>query len=117
LLPDLVCSQCLFVGSITGVISNSKDFRTGTKITTSPVKDAKAGKIVTTESGSQYKLGLISTPGSSKKANQADSPTPKNTKGSQSAENTEVEERTQTSLFFGGSQNIKEGTVLPELSQ
>jgi hypothetical protein len=88
----------LFVGSITGVISNSKDFRTGTKITTSPVKGAEAGKIVTTASGSQYKLSLIST-GSSKKANQ------------ESAESTEVEERTQTRLFFGGSQNI------PELSR
>jgi hypothetical protein len=48
-------------GSITGFISNSKDFRTGTKITTSPVKKgAKAGTVVTTGSGSQYRLGLIS---------------------------------------------------------
>jgi hypothetical protein len=48
-------------GSITGFISNSKDFRTGTKITTSPVKKgAKAGAVVTTGSGSQYRLGLIS---------------------------------------------------------
>jgi hypothetical protein len=48
-------------GSITGFISNSKDFRTGTKITTSPVKKgAKAGTVVTTGSGSKYRLGLIS---------------------------------------------------------
>jgi hypothetical protein len=48
-------------GTITGFISNSKDFRTGTKITTSPVKKGpKAGTVVTTGSGSQYRLGLIS---------------------------------------------------------
>jgi len=44
-------------GSITGIVSNSKNFRTGTKITTSPVKNgAKAGDIVTTSSGSKYRL-------------------------------------------------------------
>jgi len=44
-------------GSITGIVSNSKNFRTGTKITTSPVKKgAKAGDIVTTSSGSKYRL-------------------------------------------------------------
>jgi hypothetical protein len=44
-------------GSITGVISNSKNFKDGTKITTSPVrKGAKAGAVITTGSGSKYKL-------------------------------------------------------------
>lgn len=43
-------------GSITGNISNSKNFRNGQKITTSPVrKGAKAG-LVRTGSGSQYRL-------------------------------------------------------------
>jgi hypothetical protein len=44
-------------GSITGNISNSKVFRQGQKITTSPVKKgAKAGTVVTTNSGSKYRL-------------------------------------------------------------
>ena len=44
-------------GSITGVVSNSKNFRTGTRITTSPVrKGATAGMVVKTSSGSQYRL-------------------------------------------------------------
>lgn len=44
-------------GSISGSVSNSKNFRNGTKITTSPVKKgAKAGEIVTTSSGSKYRL-------------------------------------------------------------
>ena len=44
-------------GSITGVVRNSKSFRTGTEITTSPVpRGAKAGSIVTTSSGSKYRL-------------------------------------------------------------
>jgi hypothetical protein len=44
-------------GSITGVISNSNNFKNGTKITTSPVrKGAKAGAVITTGSGSKYKL-------------------------------------------------------------
>lgn len=44
-------------GSLTGSISNSKVFRVGQKITTSPVrKGAKAGSIVTTSSGSKYRL-------------------------------------------------------------
>lgn len=44
-------------GSITGVVRNSKDFKTGAKITTSPVKrGAKAGQLVTTSSGSKYQL-------------------------------------------------------------
>lgn len=44
-------------GSITGNISNSKVFRKGQKITTSPVrKGAKAGTVVTTSSGSKYRL-------------------------------------------------------------
>jgi len=44
-------------GSLTGLVNNSKDFRAGTKITTSPVrKGAKAGSVVITGSGSQYKL-------------------------------------------------------------
>merc|ERR1711933_174954 len=44
-------------GSITGRVYNSKSFRNGAKIVTSPVKrGAKAGMIVTTRSGSKYKL-------------------------------------------------------------
>jgi len=44
-------------GSITGLISNSPSFTTGTRITTSPVpKGAKAGSIVKTGSGSRYQL-------------------------------------------------------------
>jgi hypothetical protein len=44
-------------GSLTGIVSNASGFRTGTKITTSPVRmGAKAGQIVTTESGSKYRL-------------------------------------------------------------
>merc|ERR1712071_525553 len=44
-------------GSITGRVSNSKSFKTGTKITTSPVKSgARAGTVVKTGSGSRYRL-------------------------------------------------------------
>jgi hypothetical protein len=44
-------------GSIIGKVSNSKGFRAGTEITTSPVKKgAKAGTVVTTGSGSKYYL-------------------------------------------------------------
>merc|ERR1711906_12644 len=44
-------------GSITGIVSNSKNFKTGSRITTSPVKKgAKAGQVVTTSSGSKYQL-------------------------------------------------------------
>lgn len=44
-------------GSITGLVRNSKTFRTGTEITSSPVpRGAKAGSIVTTSSGSKYRL-------------------------------------------------------------
>merc|ERR1712157_680267 len=44
-------------GSITGRVTNSKNFRNGTEITTSPVrKGAKAGMVVTTSSGSKYLL-------------------------------------------------------------
>ena len=44
-------------GSLTGLVSNSDNFRSGTKITTSPVrKGAKAGSVVKTGSGSQYRL-------------------------------------------------------------
>jgi hypothetical protein len=44
-------------GAITGNISNSKVFRVGQKITTSPVpKGAKSGNVVTTSSGSKYRL-------------------------------------------------------------
>jgi hypothetical protein len=44
-------------GSITGNIRNSKMFREGQKITTSPIrKGAKAGTVVTTSSGSKYRL-------------------------------------------------------------
>ena len=44
-------------GSITGLIYNSKSFKDGTKVTTSPVpRSAKAGTTVKTESGSQYSL-------------------------------------------------------------
>ena len=44
-------------GSITGTISNSKSFRNGTVITTSPVpKGIKPGMVVKTSSGSQYRL-------------------------------------------------------------
>ena len=44
-------------GSITGIVSNSKDFRAGTRITTSSIKgNAVAGTVVTTGSGSKYRL-------------------------------------------------------------
>mmetsp|Transcript_1473 Transcript_1473/g.3259 ORF Transcript_1473/g.3259 Transcript_1473/m.3259 type:complete len:754 (+) Transcript_1473:147-2408(+) len=44
-------------GSITGYVSNSPNFKTGTKITTSPVpKNAKAASVVKTDSGSRYRL-------------------------------------------------------------
>lgn len=44
-------------GSITGNVSNSPNFKPGTKVTTSPVpKGAKAGTVVKTISGSQYYL-------------------------------------------------------------
>ena len=44
-------------GSLTGIVSNSPNFRSGTRITTSPVpKGAKAGTVVKTSSGSQYRL-------------------------------------------------------------
>jgi hypothetical protein len=44
-------------GSITGLVSNSKSFRTGTRITTSPVrKGATKGTTIKTGSGSQYIL-------------------------------------------------------------
>lgn len=44
-------------GSVTGYISNSKSFRNGTEITTSPVKGVlKKGSVVKTSSGSQYRL-------------------------------------------------------------
>lgn len=44
-------------GSISGIVRNAKNFRNGTKITTSPVrKGAKAGDLVTTSSGSKYFL-------------------------------------------------------------
>ena len=49
-------------GAITGFISNSEEYRTGTKISTSPMKaSAKAGTIVQTTSGSRYRLGLIAS--------------------------------------------------------
>lgn len=72
-------------GSIMGLISNSKEFRTGSKITTSPVSSsAKAGTIVTTVSGSRYKLGLI---GNAKKK-----------------ETTKESEPSTLSFFFGTKQ-------------
>eukprot|EP00529_Nitzschia_sp_RCC80_P016631 CAMPEP_0113484592 /NCGR_PEP_ID=MMETSP0014_2-20120614/24041_1 /TAXON_ID=2857 /ORGANISM="Nitzschia sp." /LENGTH=656 /DNA_ID=CAMNT_0000378199 /DNA_START=480 /DNA_END=2450 /DNA_ORIENTATION=+ /assembly_acc=CAM_ASM_000159 len=44
-------------GSLTGKVSNSKNYRNGTKITTSPVrKGVRKGSVVKTGSGSQYKL-------------------------------------------------------------
>jgi len=44
-------------GSLTGLVRNSEDFRSGTKITTSPVRQgAKAGQVVKTQSGSKYRL-------------------------------------------------------------
>eukprot|EP00536_Pseudo-nitzschia_multiseries_P003785 jgi/Psemu1/323183/estExt_fgenesh1_pg.C_590038 len=44
-------------GSITGYVSNSQTYRTGTKITTSPVsQDARGGTVVETDSGSRYRL-------------------------------------------------------------
>jgi len=44
-------------GSLTGYVSNSSSFRTGTRITTSPVpKGAKGGSVVRTGSGSRYRL-------------------------------------------------------------
>jgi hypothetical protein len=46
-------------GSITGFIYNSKSFKDGTRVTTSPVPgSAKPGTTVTTGSGSQYSLQL-----------------------------------------------------------
>lgn len=44
-------------GSLTGKVRNSKSYRNGTKITTSPVRrGVKKGSVVKTGSGSQYKL-------------------------------------------------------------
>jgi hypothetical protein len=44
-------------GTLTGIISNSQSFRSGTRITTSPVrKGVKSGQVVKTGSGSQYRL-------------------------------------------------------------
>jgi len=44
-------------GSITGIVRNSKNFKDGTRITTSPVKKgAKSGDLVVTSSGSKYQL-------------------------------------------------------------
>ncbi len=43
-------------GSITGRISNSKVFRSGQKITTSPAKKGAKKGVVTTNSGSKYRL-------------------------------------------------------------
>lgn len=44
-------------GTVTGNISNSKMFRVGQKITTSPIKiGVKPGSIVTTVTGSKYRL-------------------------------------------------------------
>jgi len=44
-------------GSITGNVSNSKKFRNGSEITTSPVKGIiKSGSVVVTSSGSKYRL-------------------------------------------------------------
>jgi hypothetical protein len=44
-------------GSLTGRVSNSKNYRDGTKITTSPVRrGVKSGQTVKTGSGSQYRL-------------------------------------------------------------
>jgi hypothetical protein len=44
-------------GSLTGNVSNTKAFRAGTEITTSPVRrGAQAGTVVATSSGSKYKL-------------------------------------------------------------
>jgi hypothetical protein len=46
-------------GCVTGCVSNSKEFRKGTEITTSPIKRGTTapGSIVTTQSGKQYRLG------------------------------------------------------------
>mmetsp|Transcript_12437 Transcript_12437/g.13952 ORF Transcript_12437/g.13952 Transcript_12437/m.13952 type:complete len:317 (+) Transcript_12437:8-958(+) len=56
-LPELSKWKQNKDGSITGLISNSPSFTTGTRITTSPVpKGAKAGSIVKTGSGSRYQL-------------------------------------------------------------
>jgi hypothetical protein len=55
--PTLSMWQQNSDGSITGVISNSREYRPGTKITTSPIKGkASDDSIVTTISGSQYHL-------------------------------------------------------------
>ena len=44
-------------GSITGYIYKSKNFKDGTRVTTTPVaKGAKAGTVVKTRSGTQYSL-------------------------------------------------------------
>ena len=46
-------------GSITGFISNAKNYKDGTKITTSPAPmGAKPGAVVKTYTGSTYRLGL-----------------------------------------------------------
>ena len=56
-IPSVVRFKQNKDGSITGIVKNSKNFRNGTEITTSPVKrGAKIGDIVTTSSGSKYKL-------------------------------------------------------------
>jgi hypothetical protein len=44
-------------GTVTGSVSNSVDFESGTLITTSPIKKgAKKGEVVTTLGGSKYRL-------------------------------------------------------------
>lgn len=44
-------------GSITGLVSNSKDFENGSEITIAPVEStSKSGEVVTTKSGSRYLL-------------------------------------------------------------
>ncbi len=43
-------------GTITGCISNSRVFRAGQKIVTSPIKKGVKRGVVTTNSGSKYRL-------------------------------------------------------------
>ena len=44
-------------GSVTGFVFNSRNFKDGTRVTTSPVPIAtRTGSLVNTDSGTQYRL-------------------------------------------------------------
>jgi hypothetical protein len=106
-------------GSITGFISDSKEFRTGTKITTSPVRSTgKAGTVVTTVSGSRYRLGLVANKGQEAIGGEKDSSRqpkpfslfngPQPSKGGGSKPESKSG---NLSGFFGGNQKVGEEDV------